>query len=294
MTRLSPLVFFGTEKFSAKILKALLQSRFEVEAVITKPDTARGRGQQKKPTDVKKLALKSGIKVFEITNKEGLRQAVRKTSCQTGVLASFGKIIPEDVITAFRNGIINVHPSLLPLHRGPAPIESTILNGDKETGVSIMLLANEVDVGDVYAQTSLALTGRERASELYSKLADMGADVLMTTLSNIETGALATAQNHQKATFSKMVTKADGVLNPELHSATELERRIRAYDIWPKSRLDYMGKDIIVLSAQAGTQPTSKISVSCKDGSYLNIETVLSPNGKPTTAQQFVNNFLTK
>ena len=294
MRKLSPLVFFGTEKFSAKILRALLQSRFEVEAVITKPDTARGRGQQKKPTDVKNLALESGIKVFEITNKEELRQAIKKTSCQTGVLASFGKIIPEDVIAAFRNGIINVHPSLLPLHRGPTPIESAILNGDEETGVSIMLLANEVDAGDVYAQTRLALTGRERASELHNTLADIGSDVLITTLSNIEAGALATEQNHQRATFSKMVTKDDGILHPELYSATELERRIRAYDMWPRSRLYYMGKAIIVLSAQAGTSPASKISVSCKDGSYLNIETVLSPNGKPTTAQQFVNNFLAK
>lgn len=125
MTRLSPLVFFGTEDLSAEILHGLINSDFEIEAVITKPDLISGRGRKKRPTKVKQLALKSNIKVFEVANKDDIRQAVANTTGQTGILAMFGKIIPEDVITAFKNGIINVHhhscPSIVAHHQSSAP-----------------------------------------------------------------------------------------------------------------------------------------------------------------------------
>lgn len=294
MTKLSPLVFFGTENFSVEILKGLIGSDFEVEAVITKPDLISGRGQKKRSTGVKQLAVESNIPVFEAENKDSIRQAIAKTSCQTGVLASFGKIIPEDVIAAFKNGIINVHPSLLPLHRGPSPIENSILNGDTETGVSIMLLANEVDAGDVYDQAKIILTGKEKSSELYRNLAKLGSDVLITTLTKIESGLKAKPQDSSRASFSHMLTKSDGMLDPIKYTAYELERRVRAYEIWPKPRIIYKSQDIIIVKATADKESNSDISISCKDNTYLNIRTTLSPSGKVTTAQQYVNNFLTK
>lgn len=292
MTRLSPLVFFGTEDLSAKILHGLINSDFEIEAVITKPDLISGRGRKKRPTKVKQLALKSNIKVFEVTNKDDIRQAVANTTGQTGILAMFGKIIPEDVITAFKNGIINVHPSLLPKHRGPSPIISSILAGDKTTGVSIMLLVNEVDAGPVYSQAKLELTGKETIVELNNKLISLSNNLLIKTLMDIENGLEAKPQDHDKATFCHMVKKSDGILNPTLYTAQELERQVRAYGIWPKSRLKYRDKEVVVLKATVGEKPDTRLSIRCKDDNYLNIETVLSPSGKPTTAQQYINNFL--
>lgn len=294
MIQLSPLVFFGTEEFSVEILHGLISSDFKIEAVITKPDLISGRGRQKRPTEVKQLALASGIPVLEISNKGELRQAIAKTSRQTGILASFGKIIPDDVITAFKYGIINVHPSLLPLHRGPSPIENAILQGDSETGISIMLLANEVDAGDVYSQESIRLSGQETAKDLYQQLAKLGASTLVKTLHQIENGLKAQPQDHSKATFSHMISKADGLLNPKKYAAQDLERQIRAYNLWPKSRLIYRGREIIVLEASVSNKAETELSICCKNNTYLNIKTVLSPSGKPTSAKQYINNFLTK
>ncbi len=292
MKKLSPLVFFGTEDLSAEILQALINSDFIVEAVITKPDLISGRGRKKQPTKVKQLALESGIKVFEVASKEDIRQSIAKTSGKTGVLAMFGRIIPEDVITAFENGIINVHPSLLPKYRGPSPIISAILAGDKTTGVSIMSLVNEIDAGPVYSQEEIELTGRETIADLNQKLINLSRELLIRTLTNIENGLEARPQDHDKATFCKMIKKPDGILDPRSYTAQELERQIRAYAIWPKSRLNYGGGEIVVLSATVSDQPDTKLSVRCKDNNYLNIKTVLSPNGKPTSSQQYINNFL--
>lgn len=293
MTKLSPLVFFGTESFSAQILQALIDSDFAIEAVITKPDLVAGRGRKTKPSDVKSLAQKHNFTVFEVKNKDDIRSAVQKTSKQTGVLASFGKIIPTDVIDTFTNGIINVHPSLLPKYRGASPIESAILNGDQKTGVSIMLLATEVDAGDVYAQIELTLNGQETAAELYDKLAKLGGGFLIDILNKIEKNHLqATPQNHSQATFCQMITKTDADLDPTKDSAEKLERKIRAYQTWPKAHLLIDNKSVIVLSATVNQTATSPINFKCANGKYLNIETLLSPNGKATSAIQYYNNFL--
>ncbi len=291
---IAPIVFLGTEDFSAAILKALINSDFTVEAVITKPDAKVGRGRKLSPTKVKKLALEHEITIFEVKNKDDIRQAIRQTSQKTGVLASFGKIIPEDVITAFKNGIINVHPSLLPQYRGPSPIESAILNGDRTTGVSIMLLANEVDAGDVFSQEALELTGKETASELYNTLADIGSKLLINTLAEVENGLTAKPQNHSSASFCQMIKKDDAILLPEAESAELLDRKIRAFYSWPKAKIKLGGREVIVLEASVGKSPNSLINFLCADGKYLNIERLMSPHGKSTTAKQYYNSFLAK
>lgn len=295
MKQLSPLVFLGTEDFSAQILEVLIDSDFKIEAIITKPDQPAGRGRKLKPTAVKLLAKQHQIPTFEVINKADIRQAIANTSQTTAVLAAFGKIIPEDVITAFTNGIINVHPSLLPKYRGPSPIISSILAGDKSTGVSIISLINEVDAGPIYNQVKVNLTGKETTTDLSKKLANIGGKLLIETLKDIENGLKAQPQDHSQATFCHMIKKTDGIIKPNEITAKQAERQIRAFLDWLKSRLkNFRGQDLIILSATDNNAASSPIAIKCKDNRFLNVQTLLSPNGKVTTAEQYCNNFLAK
>lgn len=292
MKRLSPLVFFGTEDFSATILQKMLDSGLEIEAVITKPDLRIGRGRQLRPTKVKALALTQQIKVFTSTNNDELRQAVKQTQRRCAVLASFGRIIPEDVIQAFHYGIINVHPSLLPLYRGATPIESVILNGDKSTGVSIMQLNKELDAGAIYGQSKLPLNDQETTPALYQTLAKIGGDLLIHTLQDIANGLEPKAQDSNQATYCRTLTKSDALLDPSQDKAINLERKVRAYLKWPKARIKFQNHEIIILSASVTAKPKHQLSFLCVDERYFNLETVLSPSGKPSSAQQYYHNFL--
>lgn len=289
--KLNPLVFFGTEDFSADILSALIKSNFIVEAVITKPDLVKGRGKKVTPPAVKILAENNNIPVFQISNTDDLKAAVAKTSLQTGVLASFGKIIPESVINSFKNGIINVHPSLLPKYRGSTPIESVIINGDSKTGVSIMNLVKEVDAGPVYNQAELILNGDESKEELYKKLARIGGNLLLDTLYKIENeNLIPIEQNHSKAILTSMLQKSDGLLKPQLYTAQKLANQIRAYQDFPKPKYTFFGHEIIILKAEVSNLP-SILSVQAKDGKYLNIRQIKSPTGKTISAEEFIRGY---
>lgn len=218
------IVFFGNEKLvtggnSAKpiIREALVSAGFEIEKVITGKLSELGR------------------------HKSTL-----------AVLAAYGRIIPQRILDEFPLGIINVHPSLLPKYRGPTPIESAILDGATETGVSIMKLTAGMDEGPVYKQKTLRLTGRESKHELAEASQKLGAELLVEILSDIASGELQPRQQSHpdRATYSRKLTKEDGVLD-FTKPAEVLEREIRAFIEWPKSRTNIAGKDVIVIKAHA-------------------------------------------
>ena len=179
MTSISrPIVFFGTEDFSAISLAQLLKHGFPIRLVITKPDSRRGRGKQLCQPAVKQLALTHDIPVLQPTKLRDIIPDIQALDQPVGVLVSFGKIIPQVVIDCFFPGIINLHPSLLPRYRGPSPIESAIANRDTTTGVSIMQLSAAMDAGPVYAQLTHPLRGDEQQLELYSTLGQLGSKAL--------------------------------------------------------------------------------------------------------------------
>lgn len=291
MKKLEPLVFFGTENFSAQVLIKLIEAGLKIEAIVTKPDFKKGRGQKLHSPLVKLVAQKHDLPVLTVTNRASILNAIKQTSCQTGILASFGKIIPPEVINSFKHGIINVHPSLLPKYRGPSPIEFAILNGDQETGVSIMQLVDKVDAGDVYAQSKINLTGRETKTDLYERLAQEGAVLLINTLKQIETGLKPTPQDHTKASFTRIFTKKDSLLQPNQHTAIELERQIRAFIGFPKSRVQLENYNLIILAASADDKITSPLYLTCIDQSILNIHSVIAPSGKTMSAEDFSHGY---
>ncbi len=254
---MNKIIFFGTEDFSLITLKALVEADFPVVAVVTKPDTPRGRGHVATPPAVKSFALKHNIAVWQPQRLTDITNDIAKFDKPLGVLVSFGKIIPQSIIDLFTPGIINVHPSLLPKYRGPSPIEAAILNGDKETAVSIMQLSAAMDAGPVYGYAPLELTGTEGRSELYDKLGELGAQTLLRLLPLIIDGkVVGLPQDDNQASYCQLITKSDGVIDWN-KPAVRIEREIRAYAGWPQSRTMLGSTDVIVTRASIITMDSS-------------------------------------
>jgi len=250
MTSISkPIVFFGTEDFSLIALKALVTAGYPVVAVVTKPDSAKGRGQQVIAPAVKTFALENNIAVWQPDKLIKITENVQKLDRPVGVLVSYGKIIPQSILDLFTPGIINLHPSLLPKYRGPSPIEATILNGDTETGVSIMQLSAKMDAGPIYAQERLSISEHAKADYLYNQLGFIGSKLLLKILPAIIDGSLQPEmQNDALATYCNLIKKSDGIIDWN-KTSQEIEREIRAYKDWPQSRTKLGNIDVIITSA---------------------------------------------
>ena len=289
---LKPILFFGTEDFSARFLTALLRSGYPIHAVVTKPDSKKGRGQKVTAPLVKKIAQLHNIPVWQPTKLTEIKQAVEQLDQPAGILVSYGNIIPQSILQLFTPGIINVHPSLLPKYRGPSPIEAAILSGDTATGVTIMKLEKAMDVGPVYGQRRLQLTSNETKSDLYLSLGDIGEDLLLELLPSILGGELqATLQNDHQATYCSILTKSDGVLDPTKLSAIEAERRVRAYLGFPKTKLTVFDQPVIITKAHVAQQQKTPLDVEFNDGAFLSIDELVAPSGKTITGEAFLKGY---
>ncbi len=244
------IIFFGTSTFAIPILKALLP-HYEMVAVVTKPDEPMGRHHMLTSPPVKQLLLEVKPPNIEILQPEKLSTILprlQELKPDMIVLASYGKIIPQALLNLPRLGCINVHPSLLPRHRGASPLQYTILNGDTETGVSIMKMDAEVDHGPILERSNLEISRFDLQKlplpELTQKLSELGAQLLIQILPDYIAGRITPQeQDHSKATFTKMFTKNDGHMDFK-KSAITLERMVRALNPWPGtfSRLSLEGR----------------------------------------------------
>ena len=258
MTLISkPIVFFGTEDFSLTALQALIDANAPVALVVTKPDMQKGRGHHLIEPPVKVLAQAHNIPVVQPRRITDYSADIATLDHPVGVLVSYGKIIPQSIIDLFTPGIINIHPSLLPLYRGPSPIESAILHGDEETGVSIMQLSARMDAGPIYTQTRVPLTGQETAETLYTQLGELGARMLIESLPSIVDSSLSPVDQHESdATYCRLLTKEDGIIDWS-KPAAEIERDIRAYHAWPKSRTTLADIECIISAASIQILPVA-------------------------------------
>lgn len=271
MTNISkPIIFFGTEDFSLTSLQALIDAGYPVVAVVTKPDMQKGRGHKLTPPPVKLLAQQHAIPVWQPVKLHEVADQIAKFDHPMGVLVSYGKIIPQTIIDLFSPGIINVHPSLLPLYRGPSPIESAILHGDNRTGVSIMKLSAAMDAGPVYRQITYDLSGDETAEQLYDILGHKGAELLVELLPAIADGTLApTAQDDANATYCQLIDKTNSAIDWN-KTAETIERQIRAYHQWPQSRTSIGTVEVIITEAEIYPAPRKPAgTVEIVDGQLL-------------------------
>jgi len=288
------IIFFGTDHFSAAALQSLIEAHYSIAAVVTKPDSRSGRGQQLQKPLVKEIAEANNIPVWQPTKLLDITtdiEAVRDhTNELVGVLSSYGRIIPQAIIDLFTPGIINIHPSLLPKYRGPSPIESAIENGDAQTGVSIMLLSAEMDAGPIYAQQLYALDGTETQPFLYETLAALGGRVLIETLPEILDGQLLPTPQQPDAIYCQLLQKQDALIDPTEITAIEAERKVRAHLDFPKTKLTIHGQLVIVTKAHVSNEAV-ELSVTFKAGQFLVIDELIAPSGKRMSGTAFLNGY---
>lgn len=229
-----PFIFFGTPELSTHTLNALEKEGLLPTAIVTAPDAPAGRGLVLAPSPVKIWALAKGIPVYapeKIRNNEEIHALCRQF--QFAILAAYGKIIPQSILDCFPKGILNVHPSLLPLYRGPSPLEFQILNDEKEFGVTIIKLDSECDHGNVIAQREITFTETPSKQKLGEVGFSEGGKLIAQYLGPYISGVLPTLeQNHELATFTQKIEKKDGEI---LSTDTERQKYLKylAYQPWP-------------------------------------------------------------
>jgi len=291
----TPIIFFGTEDFSAVSLQKLIDEGFKIAGIITKPDSRKGRGQKFQAPKVKQTGEKFNITVLQPQKMSEITDFVKKFEKPVGVLVSFGRIIPQEIIDLFTPAIVNVHPSLLPKYRGSSPIESAILNGDEKTGVSLMKLSKEMDAGDVYSQEEIELSKTETASDLYKTCGEIGAEMLVRDLPKIISGEIkGQKQDDSQAEYCQLLKKSDALLSQDEQTAEQAEQQIRAFEIFPKSKIKLGEHLIIVKSAKvvSSNPENSPLTLKFAEGTFLKLERLITPNGKETTAESFGNGYL--
>jgi methionyl-tRNA formyltransferase len=244
-------VFMGTPQFAVTILESLLRSSYPVLAVYTQPDKPAGRGRPVVFSPVKKLALERQIPIIqpETLKSHDVVEKLASFQPELIIVAAFGSILPPEVLSLPKFACLNVHPSLLPRHRGPSPVANTILSGDEITGVTIMLMDAGMDTGPILAQGKAGISFMNTTASLSSRLAGVGAKLLLETLPKWVGGELKPqTQDESQATYSKLITGKDAEIDWHL-SAVELWRRVRAYNPWPSCYTWYQGKRLKIHKA---------------------------------------------
>jgi methionyl-tRNA formyltransferase len=226
--------FFGTGALAESVLASLVRAGYTPSVVVTKPDSMQGRHMQLIAPHIKVWAEMKGIKVLQpIKLDDEFISHLSPNSFDLFIVASYGKIIPENILNIPSHGVLNVHPSLLPLYRGPSPLESVLLNGDMTTGVSIMKLDKEMDHGPILVQTAFVLNAETSAGKLEVECGQIGGELLVQVLpAYIDGSLIPKEQNHSKATVCKKITKDLGVITLTTN-ADEVRRKFRALTPWP-------------------------------------------------------------
>ncbi len=294
MTSQLKLIFFGTEQFSVPTLKALVSSEYNIVAIVTKPDSRKGRGNKLFVHPIKQVGIDNNIPVLQPEKLSDIKNDLLALKPDFAVLVSYGKIIPQSIIDIFEPiGIINIHPSRLPHYRGPSPIESAILAGDSETAVSIMKLDSGMDTGPVFAQLPVYLTGSENKLQLSEMLSKTGAEFLLEILPDILSGKVTPViQGDNDVSVTSLIHKEDGVLDPTTDNATHLERKVRAYLNYPKTHLNISDNDVVVTSAKVVSDfMENDLIIYCADNSLLKIEGLIAPSGKTMTGRDYLRGY---
>ena len=249
------IIYMGTPDFAVPALEKLIDSKHNVQMVITRPDAERDRGKKVQATPVKETAEAHGIPVMQpvkLRTDEETKAKIKELGPDLIVVAAYGQILPKDVLDAPKKGCVNIHGSLLPKHRGAAPIQQAILDGDEETGVTIMYMEEGLDTGDMLAKRATPID-KKTAGDLHDELAVMGAELLMETLDGIESGAVTPEkQDDALASYAPMISKKDGKLDFSM-DPEKIERMIRAMSPWPGAFADMDGMQIKIWEAEALT-----------------------------------------
>ena len=244
------LLFMGTPAYSVTVLSRLLEAGHDVAAVVTRPDRAAGRGRRLTPPPVKLYAQEHGLPVLQPSSLRRSEAVAQMASLQPQVVvvAAYGRILPPEVLALPPKGVLNVHPSLIPRHRGPSPVITALLDGDEVTGVTIILTDEGMDTGPVVAQRQEPALPEDTATILTERLFHLGAELLVETLPAWEADRITpVAQDEDGASTTRLYTKADGEMDWAAPVGA-LERRLRAFEAWPGCHTGWRGKGLRILA----------------------------------------------
>ena len=307
-------VFFGTSEFAVPALKGLLNFGYNVLAVVTQPEKPVGRARVVMPSPIKKAAIENNIPVFEPHNlkkDEEFFEQFKNLNVDLCVVAAYGKIIPSRYLEIPKYGFLNIHPSLLPKYRGPSPIQTTIMNGDRETGVAIMKVDEEMDHGAILRITNYELRITDYYKKVEDDLSKLGAELLIDTLPKYISGEIKPQeQNHSRATFTKLLIREDGRIDWS-KTAEEIYNQIRAlnpepgtWTTWPSFANALAGKKTKILNihevephkieVRPQHQPGEVVRVDneiavATQKCYLILKQIQLEGGKEMDAKAFLN-----
>jgi len=292
------IIFIGTSEFGAIILKELTK-KYKPVLAITSPDKPAGRKQILTPPPVKTSAQKHSIPLLQPLKIANCKLKIRNLKPDLIIVAAYGQIIPKEILDIPQYGSLNVHPSLLPKYRGPSPIQTAILKGDKKTGVTIFLMDKKIDHGKIISSSQFSIFNKKISyPELSKKLAKLGAELLIKTIPKWIKGEIKPqVQDESKATYTKILKKEDGKINWS-ESAENIERKIRAFEPWPgtftfwrKKRLKITEVEIKDLNKNLTPGKTFKennlLCVKCKDKSLI-IKKIQPEGKKPMNSEEFL------
>ena len=258
------IVFMGTPDFSVPALKALVEAGHQVIAVVTQPDKPKGRGKEVQMTPVKIQAMEYGIPVYQPAKvrEASFVEVLQGMEADVYVVIAFGQLLPKAVLELPKYGCINIHASLLPKYRGAAPIQWCVIDGERETGITTMMMDVGLDTGDMLEKTVIPIEEKETGGSLHDKLSLAGGALILSTLKKLEEGTLVrTPQTDEGTCYAKMLTKSLGDIDWN-QSAVSIERLIRGLNPWPSAYTLWNGKTIKIWSADVITGRETAVLLS--------------------------------
>lgn len=298
------IIFFGTSEFAVVSLKALIKSEHDISFVVTQPKKERGRGLKLLPTCVEVYSQEEGVEVFackDVNSKEFIGR-LKEREAHIFVVVDFGQILSDELLKIPKLYSLNIHASLLPKYRGAAPIQRAILDGEKETGVTVMKITKPLDSGDIIAQARVRIESDDDSAALRKKLSLLGADLLISTLKRIDnTDITLTKQDESRATYARKIKKEDGRI-VWASPAKRIINQIHACNPWPSAYTYFKGRLLKILKAEAvnkdnDAQPGSvirpqkdKILIACKDA-YISVTELQLEGKKPLITVEFLRGY---
>jgi methionyl-tRNA formyltransferase len=295
------IVFMGTPDFAVPSLKRLIEE-YDVTAILTQPDKPKGRGKKMAYSPVKEEALKHGIPVYQpikIKNDINLIQKLKELEPDFIIVVAFGQILTKEILDIPKYGCINLHASLLPMYRGAAPLNWAIINGEKVSGNTTMLMDVGLDTGDMILKDEVEITNYMTTGELHDILMVRGADLLIKSIEGIIKGNIVLQKQKDETFYAKMLDKNLANINWN-KSSMEIHNLVRGLNPWPIAYTDYKGERMKIYETESLEEQNSKapgtiidvskngIKVACKEG-VLIIKKVQFPNAKPLTIEQYTN-----
>jgi methionyl-tRNA formyltransferase len=296
-------IFFGTPEISIPFLKMLIEdNNIKVVAAVTMPDKPVGRKREVTKTPVKIIAEENEIEVLQPEQiDDDFAGILKKYNADFNVVISYGQILPTSVLSVPKYGSLNVHFSLLPKYRGASPVQTALLNGDKETGISIIKMSEKLDQGDIYIIKKVEIDENETSEALLKRLAELGAIMIPSALRDIADDILTPIpQNNENASYCHKITKKDAEIDPNNGTAEEIYNKYRAFQPWPGIFMIYKEKRFKLINIEKTNKPAiageliasdSELILGTVNGS-LKINLIQPEGKKPMTDKDFINGFL--